>query len=171
MTAMDRAVSPSPAAAPAFAAPNPDFARRCRDSFGRQKFMTLLRATITRIEPGFCEVKSAEALCQLLELTQQHHFVHGGVLAALADSAAGYAAFSLMPADAAPLTVEYKLNILRPGEGDTVVARARVLKPGRTLTVVEAHVYAVKAGVETLAVASLQTLMTLSGRADAPRQG
>lgn len=167
MTAMDRAVSPSPAAAPAFAAPNPDFARRCRDSFGRQKFMTLLRATITRIEPGFCEVT-----CPVRpELTQQHHFVHGGVLAALADSAAGYAAFSLMPADAAPLTVEYKLNILRPGEGDTVVARARVLKPGRTLTVVEAHVYAVKAGVETLAVASLQTLMTLSGRADAPRQG
>jgi uncharacterized protein (TIGR00369 family) len=150
-----------------FTAPNPEFERRCRDSFGRQKFMDLLGARMARLAPGFCEV-----VCPVRpELTQQHRFVHGGVLASLADSAAGYAAFSLMPADASPLTVEYKLNILRPGEGEMLVARARVVKPGRTLTVVSADVFGVTNGVEAQCVASLQTLMTLAGRPDTPRAG
>lgn len=148
----------------AFTPANPDFAERCRRSFGMQGFMDHIGARMTRIEPGLCEVE----LLVRPELTQQHGYVHGGALATIADSAAGYAAFSLMDANSAPLTVEYKLNIVRPGEGVRVVARARVVKPGRTLTVVQADVFGVSAeGVETLCVTSLQTLMRLEGKADA----
>lgn len=146
----------------AFEPANPDFAARVRDSFGRQPFMEHIGARITALAPGFCEitVDYREAL------TQQHGFVHGGVLASIADSAAGYAAFSLMPAEASILTVEYKLNILRPGQGEAMIARGRVLKPGRTLSVVQSDVFARRAGGEEQVVTSLQTLMCLMGRAD-----
>ena len=147
---------------------NPDFAARVRDSFGRQPFMDLIGARITGLAPGFCEI----AVGYRPELTQQHGFVHGGVLASIADAAAGYAAFSLMPAEASILTVEYKLNILRPGRGEAMIARARVLKPGRTLTVVQSDVFARhngdRGGGEEQVVSSLQTLMCLYGKADAP---
>lgn len=141
---------------------NPAYAPRVRESFGRQPFMTHIGARITALAPGFCEITVEHRR----ELTQQHGFVHGGVLASIADSAAGYAAFSLMPADATVLTVEYKLNIVRPGAGEAMIARGRVVKPGRTLFVVQADVYAKKDGAEELAVTSLQTLMRLDGRAD-----
>lgn len=141
---------------------NPDFAARVRDSFGRQPFMAHIGARITALEPGFCEI----TVDHRRELTQQHGFIHGGVLASIADSAAGYAAFSLMPAEASVLTVEYKLNLLRPGRGEAMIARGRVLKPGRTLTVVQADVFARSAGGEEQVVSSLQTLMCLYGRAD-----
>lgn len=146
---------------------NPDYEDRVRDSFLRQPFMALLGATIPVIKPGYCEVH----LPFREDLTQQHGFIHGGALASIADSAAGYAAFSLMPADAAPLTVEYKLNIMRPGAGVRVEARAEVIKPGRSLTVIRADVYNIHAaddGTETeeISVASLQTLITLAGRSD-----
>ena len=145
-----------------FVPQNPAYAERVRDSFGRQPFMDHIGALLTVIQPGYCEI----ALSCRKELTQQHGFVHGGVLATLADSAAGYAAFSLMPADASVLTVEYKLNIMRPGRGDTMTAKARVIKPGRSLTVVASDVYSAADGEETLCVASIQTLMTLQGRED-----
>lgn len=145
-----------------FTPANPAYEARVRDSFGRQPFMAHIGAQITALAPGFCEI----TVERRPELTQQHGFVHGGVLASIADSAAGYAAFSLMPAEATVLTVEYKLNILRPGAGEAVVARGRVLKPGRTLFVVQADVFARKGGAEELAVTSLQTLMRLDGRAD-----
>jgi uncharacterized protein (TIGR00369 family) len=151
-------------ATPVFQPLDPDFARRCRDSFGRQGFMVLIGARMTRIEPGICEIE----LPARPEVAQQHGYVHGGALASIADSAAGYAAYSLMPRDSAPLTVEYKLNILRPAAGERVLARALVLKPGRTLHVVRADVFALAGGSETLCVASLQTLMRLDGRADTP---
>jgi uncharacterized protein (TIGR00369 family) len=141
---------------------NPDFAARVRESFGRQPFMDLIGARITGLEPGFCEITVAHRR----ELTQQHGFVHGGVLASIADSAAGYAAFSLMPADASVLTVEYKLNILRPGQGEAMIARGRVVKPGRTLTIVQADVFARNGDREEQVVASLQTLMCLYGKAE-----
>jgi len=146
----------------AFMPANPDFAARVRDSFGRQPFMDFLGARITGLEPGFCEI----TVDFRRELTQQHGFVHGGVLASIADSAAGYAAFSLMPAEASILTVEYKLNILRPGQGEAMIARGRVVKPGRTLTVVQADVFARSGGREEQVLASLQTLMCLYGKAD-----
>lgn len=146
----------------AFEPANPDFAARVRDSFGRQPFMEHIGARITALAPGFCEITVEYRQA----LTQQHGFVHGGVLASIADSAAGYAAFSLMPAEASILTVEYKLNILRPGRGDAMIARGRVLKPGRTLSVVQSDVFARRAGGEEQVVTSLQTLMCLMGRAD-----
>lgn len=146
----------------AFKPANPDFAARVRDSFARQPFMDHIGARLTALEPGFCEI----TVDYRRELTQQHGFVHGGVLASIADSAAGYAAFSLMPADASILTVEYKLNLLRPGQGEAMIARARVLKPGRTLTVVQADVFARREGGEEQVVTSLQTLMCLYGKAD-----
>ena len=141
---------------------NPDFAARVRDSFARQPFMQHLGARITSLAPGFCEI----TVDYRRELTQQHGFVHGGVLASIADSAAGYAAFSLMPAGVSILTVEYKLNLLRPGQGEAMIARARVLKPGRTLTVVQADVFARRGSGEEQVVSSLQTLMCLAGKAD-----
>jgi len=146
----------------AFEPANPDFAARVRDSFGRQPFMEHIGARITALSPGFCEI----TVDYDKALTQQHGFVHGGVLAAIADSAAGYAAFSLMPAEASILTVEYKLNILRPGQGEAMIARARVLKPGRTLSVVQSDVFARRAGIEEQVVTSLQTLMCLVDKSD-----
>jgi len=148
--------------ATAFQPANPGFAARVRDSFARQPFMAHIGARITAVEAGFCEI----VVEHRPELTQQHGFVHGGVLASIADSAAGYAAFSLMPAEATVLTVEYKLNIVRPGKGEAMIARGRVVKPGRTLFVVQADVYARMEGTEDLVVTSLQTLMRLDGRAD-----
>lgn len=141
---------------------DPDYATRVRASFARQGFMDHLGAELTLVAPGRCEVEVGHRP----ELTQQHGYFHGGVMASLADSAAGYAAYSLMPADATVLTVEYKLNMLRPGQGTRLVARARVVKPGRTLTVVQADVFACRGGAETLCLTSLQTLMRLDGQPD-----
>jgi uncharacterized protein (TIGR00369 family) len=157
----------APRQRPAFEAKNPDFAARCRESYGRQAFMEMLGATMEAIEPGYCEIH----LPARPDLTQQHGFIHGGVLATLADTVAGYSAFSLMPADSAPLTVEYKLSILRPGGGAKLVARGHVVKPGRTLTVVQADVYNVaEDGSEEMCVTSLQTLMTMQGWDDSARR-
>jgi len=149
----------------AFKPANPDFEQRVRDSYDRQAFMRFVGAALTTVVPGHCVID----LPVREELTQQHGFVHGGVLATLADTVAGYAAFSLMPADAAPLTVEYKLNILRPGGGQLVRATGHVIKPGRTLTIVRADVFNVDDGGETQCVTSLQTLMTMHGWDDATR--
>jgi len=142
-----------------------DFEARIRESFGRQPFMELVGATIENVAPGSCEIH----LTPRHELTQQHGFVHGGVLATLVDNAAGYSAFTLMAADAAPLTVEYKLNILRPGGGDKLIARGRVIKPGKTISVVHADCYNIRDGAEEICVASIQTLMTMTGWDDSRR--
>src|SRR5690606_10906145 len=113
--------------------------------------MALIGARLIRVGPGTCEI----ALPVRPEGMQQHGFVHGGALASIADSVAGYAAFSLMPVDATVLTVEYKLNILRPGKGEEMLARGRVIKPGRTLLVVAAAVYARTGTREEMVVASI----------------
>jgi len=137
----------------------PDFANRVRDSFARQPFMATIGAELTDVAPGRCEIR----LPYDRTLTQQHGFFHGGVIATIADNAAGYAAFSLMPAESSVLTVEFKLNIVAPGRGEALLARASVLRPGRTLTAAQIHVYAVADGVETLCAAGLETLMCLPG--------
>ncbi len=147
-----------------YSAADPGYDARVRGSFARQAFMAHLGARITHLAPGECDIEVAHRA----ELTQQHGFVHGGVLASIADSAAGYAAFTLMPADASILTVEYKINILRPGRGQVMVARGRVIKPGRNLHVVQADVFAREAGGEEMVVTSLHTLMRLDGRPDEP---
>jgi uncharacterized protein (TIGR00369 family) len=145
-----------------FTAPNPDFASRVRLSFSRQQAMGLIGAEMTLIEPGHCEIR----LPYRPQLTQQHGFVHGGIVGMIADSAGGYAAFTLFPADASILTVEYKMNMLAPGKGDALVARARVIKPGRTLTVVHSDVFAVEGEKEVHCAAMQMTLITLQGKAD-----
>ena len=147
---------------PAFQPTNPRFAERVRDSFGRQGVMALLGAELARVEPGECEIR----LPYRPELSQQHGYFHGGIIGTIADSAGGYAAFTLMPADASVLTVEYKVNLLAPGAGELLIARGRVVKPGRTLIVAAVDAMAVKAGRETLCATLLQTLMTMHWRSD-----
>jgi uncharacterized protein (TIGR00369 family) len=139
---------------------DPGFAARVRDSFSRQKAMALIGAHLTVVAPGYTEV----ALAYRDDLTQQKGFVHGGILGMIADSACGYAAYSLMPANASLVTVEYKINILAPAQGD-LVARGQVVRPGRTLTVTRAEVHA----ADGTHVASMQqTLMMLAGTPDTP---
>jgi uncharacterized protein (TIGR00369 family) len=139
---------------------DPLFAARVRASFGRQKAMVLIGASLTAVEPGYVEI----GLPFRDELTQQKGFVHGGILGMICDSACGYAAFSLMPADCSLVTVEYKINILNPATG-SLVAQGRVIKPGRTLTVTRGDVY----GEDGKHVATMQqTLLMLAGTPDTP---
>jgi uncharacterized protein (TIGR00369 family) len=145
-----------------FSPPNPDYAARVRDSFARQAAMRLIGAALTDVVPGRVTI----ALPVRDDLTQQHKFVHGGVVGMIADSAGGYAAFTLMPADASVLTVEYKINMLAPATGETLVARGEVLKPGRTVSVVRADVFGVTAGKEKLVATMQQTLMVMHGMQD-----
>jgi uncharacterized protein (TIGR00369 family) len=141
-------------------APDPHFAARIRESFARQKAMALIGASLARVEAGEVEV----ALPWRDDLTQQKGFVHGGVIGMIADTACGYSAFSLMPAGGSLVTVEYKMNILKPGRG-ALVARGKVIRPGRTLTVARAEVYADDGShVATM----LQTLMALPDHPDTP---
>jgi uncharacterized protein (TIGR00369 family) len=148
-----------------FQALDPNYEPRVRASFARQAAMTLIGAVMTRVEPGHCTIE----LPVRDDLTQQHGFVHGGVVGMIADSAGGYAAFTLMPADASVLTVEYKINMLAPARGERLVARGEVLKPGRTLSIVRADVYALDGGRETLIAAMQQSLMVMHGMDDEPR--
>jgi uncharacterized protein (TIGR00369 family) len=148
-----------------FAPKNPDFADRVRDSFARQGAMALLGAEIVFLEAGLCDI----AVDFRPEVSQQHGFFHGGIVATIADSAGGYAAFSLMPADATVLTVEYKINLLAPAQGTRLIARGRVAKPGRTLTVAHVDVVVVRDGVEHACATMLQTLMSMAGRPDGPK--
>ncbi|MBM3568339.1 MAG: PaaI family thioesterase [Alphaproteobacteria bacterium] len=143
-------------------APDPDFAARVRDSFARQDFMTMIGARLVTVEPG----RATILLPHRSDLTQQHGLFHGGVTGAIADSAGGYAAFSLFPADASILTVEYKLNLLAPGKGERLEAEGQVIKPGRTLAVTDLKVWAVEGEKRTLIAAGQQTLICLHGRPD-----
>lgn len=152
--------APAPTLPLRFQAQDPAFAERVAASFGRQKAMALIGASLHVVGPGCVEVR----LPFREALTQQKGYVHGGILGMIADSACGYAAFSLMPADSSLVTVEYKINILAPAVGD-VRARGEVVKPGRTLTVARAEVYA----ADGKHVASMQqTLMMLAGTPDSP---
>ncbi len=145
-----------------FEAPDPDFERRVRESFGRQNFMHLLGVEMTELKAGYCEMQ----LAYRADLSQQHGFFHGGIVGTLADNAAGYASYSLMPADASILTVEYKLNLLAPGDGERLISRARVIKPGRTLTVTQSDVFALKDGRERHCATALVTMITLAETPD-----
>ena len=143
---------------------NPNFVERVRASFGRQRFMALLGAELVDVRPGACEIR----LPFRPELGQQHGYFHGGVIGTLSDNACGYAAFSLAPVDSTILTVEYKLNIVAPGDGVLLISRGTVLKPGRTLYVCRADTFVVAAGRERLCATALETLLVMAGRADGP---
>ena len=153
------------AAASVPVAPNPRFAERVAASFERQAFMRFLGARVMSVEPGGCDIE----LPFRPELGQQHGFFHGGVVGTLADNSCGYASFTLAPADASILTVEYKLNLMAPAFGVALIARGRVIRPGRTLVVARADVSVRLAdGREKLVATALATLMLMAGMADEP---
>ena len=156
-------LAPHPTPTPAFKPPNPSYAERVRSSFARQPAMALVGAELVAITPGYCAI----ALAPRPELTQQHGYVHAGIVATIVDSAGGYAGFTLFPSDASVLTVEYKLNLLAPAEGDRLVAEGFVVKPGRTLVITRGEVHAERAGARTLVALMQQTLMIMRGKPDA----
>ena len=134
---------------------NPDYAEDVRQSFARQGVMATIGARLGDIRPGNCEVP----LPFDDGLTQQDGYFHGGMICAIGDSAAGYAAMTLASPGSRVLTVEYKFNFMAPGDGERLVARGRVIKAGRTLAVCESDVFVFKGLAETRCAASLQTLI------------
>ena len=140
-----------------FHAQDPDYARRVESSFSRQGIMAHLGASLRQVTPGFCEIE----VSYMPELSQQHGYFHGGVVGTIADSAAGYAGYSLMPSDSSVLTVEYKLNLLSPADGERLIARGQVVKPGRTLVIARADVSVVNDQQEKLCATLLQTLLCM----------
>ncbi len=139
---------------------DPAYADRVRASFDRQDAMRTIGATLAAVDAGrvVIELPWAQAL------TQQHGFLHAGMVATALDSACGYAGFSLMPADAAVLTIEYKINLLAPAQGERFRMEGLVIKPGRTVTVTEGKAYAIDGGREKLIATMACTLMAVFGR-------
>ena len=141
---------------------NPDFAECVTASFDRQTAMHLIRATLPVVEHGRTEIH----VPHWDGIEQQHGFVHGGVVGMIADTAAGYAAMTVVPSSASVLTVEYKLNLVAPADGEKLIARGQVVRPGRTLIVTRAEVFAIKAGKETLCALMQQTIMVMHGKTE-----
>jgi uncharacterized protein (TIGR00369 family) len=139
---------------------DPAFAARVRESFARQRFMATIGARLVEVAPGAVDVELpvAEAL------TQQHGFLHAGAVAAAMDTACGYAALTLADAEAAVLTVEFKVDLLEPAAGERVVARGRVVRAGRTLTVCRADAAALEGGTERQVATMSATIMSVRDR-------
>lgn len=135
--------------------------RRIRASFAKQGLMGTLGATLVTVVPGRVDI----ALVPAPSISQQHGFVHAGAISAIADSAAGYAALSLMPPGRGVLTTEFKINLLAPGTGDRILARGTVVKAGRTLTLVQSEVFAERDGRERLIAFLTATMMAIEDRA------
>jgi uncharacterized protein (TIGR00369 family) len=138
---------------------NPSFAEEIHQSFAKQSIMSLIGAELSRIEPGVVEI----ILPYRADLAQQHGFIHAGIVATIADSACGYAAYSLMPPNSEVLSVEFKVNLLRPARGAKFLASAEVIKLGKTLTVVRADVFGLDGESNRELVATMQgTMICLS---------
>ncbi|MET0744516.1 MAG: PaaI family thioesterase [Microvirga sp.] len=139
---------------------DPAFEARIRASFARQGLMGTLGASLLRVAPGAVDI----ALSPGPAVSQQHGFVHAGAVAAIADTAAGYAALTLMPPGAGVLTTEFKINLVAPASGDRILARGRIVRAGRTLTLAQTDVFSETAGEEKLVALLTATLMTIEGR-------
>jgi uncharacterized protein (TIGR00369 family) len=139
---------------------DPAFEARVRASFARQQLLATLGASLERVAPGEVDIR----LPFRAALAQQHGFLHAGAITAIVDTACGYAALTLMPPGAAVLSVEFKVNLLAPGKGESFVARGRVLKAGRTLTVCTGEVHAAAEGEERLVASMTATMMTVRDR-------
>ena len=139
---------------------DPDFAARVRASFDRQDAMKTIGASLTMVEAGVVHIELPWAR----PLTQQHGFLHAGMVATALDSACGYGAFTLMAVDAAVLTIEYKINLLAPAKGERFRMEGFVVKPGRTITVAEGKAFAIDGGKEKLIATMGCTLMAVVGR-------
>src|SRR4051812_25536995 len=140
---------------------DPHFDQRVRASFDRQEAMKTIGAFLAAVEPGRVVIELPWARA----LTQQHGFLHAGMVATALDSACGYAAFTLMPADAAVLTIEYKINLLAPAQGELFRMEGQVIKPGRTITAAEGRAFATHDGKDKLIATMSCTLMAVVGRA------
>ena len=145
---------------PTFEPRTPDYEQRVRASFARQAAMRTLGATLDAVRAGQVEV----SLPWAEPLTQQHGFLHAGMVSTALDSACGYAGFSLMAEDAAVLTIEFKINLLAPAKGERFRMVGTVIKPGRTVTVCEGRAFAVEGGREKLIATMGCTLMAVVGR-------
>ncbi len=139
-----------------------DYDQMVRGSFAKQGYMQHLGAELAKVRPGHCEIH----LPYRSELLQQHGFFHAGALSSIIDTVGGYAAFSLFEPGDGVLTVEFKINCMAPADGTKVVARAEVVRAGRTLTVTKGEVFALKDGAETLCAMMQQTIMRITGRTD-----
>lgn len=136
------------------------YQERIRSSFAKQGLMTTLGATLGELSPGHVEID----LRPHPAISQQHGFIHAGAISAIADTAAGYAALSLMPDGRGVLTTEFKINLVAPAVGDRIIARGRVIKAGRTLTLAQTEVFAETGGEEKLVALLTATMMTIDGR-------
>ncbi len=139
---------------------DPAFEARIRTSFGKQAIMDTIGASIERVAPGEVDI----VLPVARHIGQQHGFVHAGVVSTIADSACGYAALSLMPAGRGVLTAEFKINLLAPATGERLVARGRVVRAGRLITVAQAEVEAEAGGRRKVVAVMTATLVSLEGR-------
>jgi uncharacterized protein (TIGR00369 family) len=141
--------------------PAPGYEERVRASFARQQAMVTIGAELTLVTPGIVEIEMPFSAT----LTQQHGFLHAGVISTALDSACGYAAFSMMPENASVLTIEFKVNLLAPGKGDRFLFRGSVTKPGRTIIVADGQAYAFGSDGEARLIATMTgTMMTVAGR-------
>ena len=141
--------------------PASDYEERVRSSFARHKAMETIGAELTLVTPGIVEIEMPYSD----RLTQQHGFLHAGVISTALDSACGYAAFSLMPENAGVLTIEFKVNLLSPGRGERFMFRGSVTKPGRTIIVADGQAYAYSADGEARLIATMTgTMMAVTGR-------
>ena len=153
---------PPPPAAPHFEPRDPHWAEKVRQSFERQGVMGLIGAVLADIRPGWCEIR----LPYREDLCQQHGFFHAGITTTAVDSAAGYAGFSLMPPGSSVLSVEFKINLLAPGDGELLIATGEVIKPGKNLVICRGDAYVVKGMKTTHCAMMQQTLMTMHGKPD-----
>ena len=141
---------------------DPNFAVRVCASFAKQNAMELIQASMPLIENGRTEIH----LPHWAGVEQQHGFVHGGVVGMIADSAAGYAAMTMVSATDSVLTVEFKMNLVAPADGEKLIARGKVVRPGKTLIITQAEVFAVNGEKETLCALMQQTIMVMHGKGE-----
>jgi uncharacterized protein (TIGR00369 family) len=141
---------------------DPDWEAKVRASFAKQGAMGLIGAQLVELRPGYCEIH----LPWRPDLTQQHGYFHAGIISTVVDTAAGYAGFTLMPPDSSVLSVEFKLNLLAPGDGELLIATGEVIKPGKTLVITRGEAYVVKGDKTTHCSTMQQTLMTMHGKAE-----
>ncbi|WP_137134828.1 PaaI family thioesterase [Rhizobium sp. FKY42] len=139
-----------------------DFRTRVRQSFGRQAFMGTLGAELTRVEHAMVEIEMPFDA----KLTQQHGFLHAGVISAALDAACGYAAYTVIDPDASILTIEFKVNLLSPGRGERFLFRGEITKPGSTIIVADGRAYALTNGPAKLIASMSGSMMVIRGRED-----
>jgi uncharacterized protein (TIGR00369 family) len=141
---------------------DPDYAARAHASFARQGAMRFIGASLDTLTPGYCAI----SLVPREELMQHHGYVHAGIVSTIVDTAGGFAGFTLFPADSSVLTVEFKINLVAPAEGELLVAEGHVVRPGRTLVITRGEVHGVRNGQRTLVAIMQQTLMVMHGKPD-----